>query len=248
MTETTYSSIRTSVVEGKIFSITLRKTALDDSSVNELAHAFTVAVKDSEIRSVVLAAEGEYFCAGMDPVYLRTAADSDFEKNLKQSRQLVQLFTLIHTMRKPVIAAIQGKALSEGVGLAAVCDYVVGSEAAEFSFPDLARGAMPALVLPFLTRRIGISACRRMLLEGRSVKAAEGNQIGLLDSIVPARELYEKVLEITRLFSIKNSANAVGFMKEFLAKGEGMSHADVLDYAVHVNAVVQMTDDFKKGN
>ena len=248
MTEAKYSSIRTSVVEEKVFSITFRKAALDDNSVNELVHAFSVAVKDSEIRSVVLAAEGEYFCTGMDPVYLRTAADSDFEKNLQQSRQLVQLFTLIHSMRKPVIAAIQGKALSEGVGLAAVCDYVVGSEAAEFSFPDLARGAMPALVLPFLIRRIGVAACRRILLEGRSVKAAEGKQIGLVDSIVPAKEMYENVLEIARLISTKNSANAVGFMKEFLAKSEGMPHIDVLDYAVHVNAVVQMTDDFKKGN
>jgi methylglutaconyl-CoA hydratase len=248
MAEIKYSSIRTSVVEEKIFSITLRKAALDENSVNELAHAFTAAVKDSEIRSIVLAAEGEYFCAGMDPAYLRTAADSDFEKNLEHSRQLVQLFSLIHSMRKPVIAAIQGKTLSEGVGLAAVCDYVVGSESAEFSFPDLARGAMPALVLPFLIRRIGVAACRRMFLEGRSVKAAEGKQIGLLDSIVPAEKMYEKVLEITRLISIKNSANAIGFMKEFLAKGEGMSHADVLDYAVHLNAVVQMTDDFKKGN
>ena len=248
MTETKYSSIRTSVVEEKVFSITLRKAALDENSVNELAHAFTVAVKDSEIRSVVLAAEGEYFCAGMDPAYLRSAADSDFEKNLEQSRQLVQLFSLIHSMRKPVIVAIQGKALSEGVGLAAVCDYVIGSETAEFSFPDLARGAMPALVLPFLIRRIGVAACRRMLLDGRSVNADEGKKIGLLDSIVPAKEMSEKILEITRLFSITNSANAVGFMKEFLAKGEGMSHTDVLDYALHVNAVVQMTDDFKKGN
>jgi methylglutaconyl-CoA hydratase len=236
------------VVEEKVFSITLRKAALDDNSVNELVHAFTVAVKDSEIRSVVLAAEGEHFCAGMDSAYLRTAADSDFEKNLDQSRQLIQLFSLIMSMRKPVIASIQGKVMSEGVGLAAVCDYTVGCENTEFCFPDLARGAMPAVVLPFLIRRIGVATCRRMLLEGCSVKADDAKQIGLLDSIVSANEMRENVLEIARLISIKNSANAVGFMKEFLSKSEGMSHADALDYAVHVNAVVQMTDDFKKGN
>jgi methylglutaconyl-CoA hydratase len=248
MIEMKYATIRVCVIEEKICKIVQQKPTLDSGSVNELMHAFSSAIKDPDIRAILLAAEGEYFCAGMDPAFLRAAAEADFEKNLEESRQLIQLFALINSMRKPVFAAVQGRAVSEGVGLAAVCDYVVASENALFQLPDLAQGAMPALVLPYLVQRIGVGACRRMLLEGSDIEANRALEIGLIEKVFSAKELHAKTLEVIRDILLKNSANALGFMKEYLSKSEGMSSVDALDYAVHVNAVVQMTDDFEKAN
>ncbi|MCX6136843.1 MAG: enoyl-CoA hydratase-related protein [Ignavibacteriales bacterium] len=248
MIEMKYATIYVSVIEEKICRIVQQKPMLGSGSVNELMHAFSSAIKDPDIRAILLAAEGEYFCAGMDPVFLRAAAEADFEKNLEESRQIIQLFGLINSMRKPVFAAVQGKAVSEGVGLAAVCDYVIASDDASFQLPDLSQGAMPALVLPYLVQRIGVGTCRRMLLEGSVIEAGEAMKMGLIEKVCRPKELHTRTLEVISDILLKNRANALGFMKEYLSKSEGMSNADAIDYAVHVNAVVQMTDDFKKSN
>jgi methylglutaconyl-CoA hydratase len=250
MTEMKYSSLR-SGEEERICRITLQRgkcgNALDDALLGELLHAFSSAAKEPEIRVIVLSAEGEEFCTGMDARAMLSAAPSHFEQNVESSKRLIQLYSLISSMRKPVIASVNGSALSEGCGLVAACDIVVASTYSSFGFPDVRLGAIPALALPFLIQRVGKGNARRMVLQGSVYTAAEAHVLGLVDEVVEEGTLEENTTSLARQLATQTSVTAVGLAKDFLANCEGMNSSATLDYAVDMNAVAQMSDDFKRG-
>ena len=125
-------------IERRICRISLsrpeKRNALDDLLVNELTRAFLDASKDSEVKVIVLTGEGKAFCAGADLDYLQKLSTYDFNQNLEDSKNLMRLFHLIYTMRKPVIAKVNGAAIAGGCGLATVCDIVVASEESTFGY------------------------------------------------------------------------------------------------------------------
>jgi methylglutaconyl-CoA hydratase len=250
MAEMKYSSLR-SVGENRICRITLQQgtsgNALDETLLGELLHAFSSAAKDPEIRVTVLAAEGGEFCTGLDDRTMQSAATTDFEHNVESSKRLIQLYSYINAMRKPVIASVGGSALSEGCGLVAACDLIVASDDAVFGFPDVCHGAIPALALPFLIQRIGKRNARRMVLEGNLYSAAAAQELGLVDEVVGEKMLEVKTNAMAHRLATLTSGTAVGLVKEFLANCEGMNSSATLDYAVDMNAVARMSEDFKKG-
>ncbi|HVN47322.1 MAG TPA: enoyl-CoA hydratase/isomerase family protein, partial [Bacteroidota bacterium] len=166
----------TYVASKNVATITLNcsevHNVLDAQSIVELSHAFTQAQKDQSIKVIVLRSEGESFCAGIDPNYLRQIAKYDFNQNLQDSSDLMRLFLQIYTLRKPVLASVQGPALAVGCGLAVVCDFIIAAkETAALGFPEVTLGFIPALVLIFLSRRIGEGRARELVLRGNTISA-----------------------------------------------------------------------------
>ena len=86
----------------------------------------------------------------------------------------------------PVIGRIQGAALGGGVGLAAVCDIVVAAEDAVFALSEVKLGILPAVIAPYVIRKIGVSAARELFLTGARFGAARAREIGLVHEVVPA--------------------------------------------------------------
>ena len=154
-------------VEKRIGIISLnwpeKQNALDDQMVSELTQAFVQTQRDVDIKSVILRAEGDSFCSGMEHSYLQRISKYDFNQNLQDSTNLMKLFQQIYTLRKPVIALVQGDAIASGCGLATICDFVIAArETAKFGYTETKIGFIPAIVLIFLVRRIG---------EGRALRA-----------------------------------------------------------------------------
>ena len=238
-------------VDQRICTITLtrpeKRNALDDILVQELTQAFLDASKDGEVKVIVLAGEGRAFCAGADLEYLKKLSGFDFGQNLEDSKSLMRLFHLIYTMRKPVIAKVDGAALAGGCGLATVCDFVVASETSSFGYTEATIGFIPAIVLTFLVRRIGEGRARELALSGRILDAKQAHGMGLVSEVVSSGQLDARVKEIADALCVGSSASSMGLIKEMFSKMDGMNVSDLLEYAANMNAAMRMADDCKKG-
>ncbi|MBI3004425.1 MAG: enoyl-CoA hydratase/isomerase family protein [Ignavibacteriales bacterium] len=239
-------------VRQRVGTITLSRAekhnALDDTMVAELSSAFFAAQKDSNVKVIILKAEGESFCSGADLAYIQRISKFDFNQNQQDSSNLMKLFLQIYTHRKPVIALVQGPALAGGCGLASVCDFVLAAqETAKFGYTEVRIGFIPAIVMVFLVRRIGEARARALTLRGNVISAEEAYQLGLLNQVVAAVNLERQGLELAQQLAEKCSSSSMGLIKELLARIHGMPTTDALDYAANLNALTRMTEDCKKG-
>ena len=225
-----------------------KNNALDDQMVSELTEAFVQTQRDINVKAVILRAEGDYFCSGADISYLQRISKYDFNQNLQDSTDLMKLFQLIYTLRKPIIALVQGAALAGGCGLATVCDFVIAAhETAKFGYTETRIGFIPAIVLIFLVRRIGEGRARELVLKGNIINADEALKLGLISNVVPSMELESIGVQLANELITNNSGTSMGLIKELLARVHGMATSDALDYASHLNALTRMTDDCKRG-
>lgn len=165
--------------------------AINKEMLHEISDAVDYLQKDPKIRCIIIAGAGKKaFSTGADinemqELTKRTAA--------KFSTKGQHVFSKIEALSKPVIAAINGYCLGGGLELALACDFRYSSENAEFGFPELKLGIVPAWGgsqrLPLI---IGITKAKRMILLGETVEAQEASEIGLVDNVVPLNRLQEK--------------------------------------------------------
>jgi methylglutaconyl-CoA hydratase len=151
--------------------------------------AESVAAAAAELRAVVLAGAGKTFCAGGDAAWMAQTIRYTEAENLRDARALSDMFRAIDDLPLPVIGRVQGAAMGGGAGLAAVCDIVVAESDSTFAFSEVKLGLVPAVVSPFLLRKVGQSAARELFLTGARFPASRAYQIGLVHAVVPAADL-----------------------------------------------------------
>src|SRR5688500_7508862 len=159
--------------------------AFDASLIAELRATFTALERDSptELRAVVLAGEGEMFCAGADIAWMRAAMALDVEGNEQDAMAMAEMFETIDTCPVPVIARVQGAALGGGMGLCAVSDVVIAESGAKFGFTETRLGILPAVISPFVIAKIGESNARALFPGGRRFDALRAKRIGLMHEV-----------------------------------------------------------------
>ena len=117
----------------------------------------------TEAKVIVLKAAGKVFSAGADLDYLQGLQKNTYEENLLDSNSLKDLFQMIYTHDKVVIAQVQGHAIAGGCGLASVCDFVFTQPEAKFGYTEVHIGFVPAIVMVFLLRRLGEGKSRELV-------------------------------------------------------------------------------------
>ena len=130
-----------------------QRNALSRDLVDALHRALNDAADD--VRVIVLTGAGSAFSAGADLASLQAMQTATAEENLDDSRALSDLFQAIRTHRCPVIARVNGAAIGGGCGLVAACDLAVCANDAKLGFPEVRLGFVPAIVLPFVVRKVG---------------------------------------------------------------------------------------------
>lgn len=225
-----------------------KRNALNFQFVSELKEAFQSFAKNPSVKVIVLKAEGISFCAGADLEYIQQLQHNTYEENLADSTHLMELYKLIYTLNKVVIAQVNGHALAGGCGLVSVCDFAFSIPEANFGYTESRIGFIPAIVMTFLVKKIGESNARMMLLSGNVIKAADAQKFGLINSLLDSeKELEEEVLTFAQHLIIHNSETSMELTKKMLAEIQPMPLNDALLYAAKMNAEARNSADCKKG-
>jgi len=170
--------------DGPLLRITLarpeRRNAFDAELIRELTEAFG---EIGDARAVVLAGDGESFCAGADVDWQRSAIELSYEENVEDALRLYRMLEAIDSCPTPVVARVQGYALGGGSGLVCCTDVAVAAPEAVFGFSEVKPGIVPAVISPVVFPRIGTAAARRLFLTGERFDADTGLRIGLVHEI-----------------------------------------------------------------
>ena len=153
---------------GRCATLTLNRpevrNAFSDAVIAELTQAFTELGGRSDVRAIVLAAEGTAFCAGADLNWMRRMAGYTRDENLADAAKLAEMLRVIYTCPKPTVARVQGDVYAGGMGLVAACDMAVSVETAGFCLSEVKLGLIPATISPYVIRAMGARAAHRYFL------------------------------------------------------------------------------------
>ncbi|NUT78181.1 enoyl-CoA hydratase family protein [Pseudomonas sp. C1C7] len=166
--------------------------------------------RNSEVRVIVIRAEGRGFCAGVDIKEL--AADGNLIVAVNKGNY--DSFKAIHRNPKPVIVAVHGFVLGGGIGICGAADILVASECATFGVPEVDRGAMGGGA--HLQRLFPVQKVRHMYFTGEPISAAEAWRLGAVERVVRREDLREAALQIARSIAAKSPA-MISLAKEALS-------------------------------
>lgn len=169
--------------DGHVLRVTLakpeRRNAFDAALIAELTAAFSDV---GDARAVLLEGEGSSFCAGADVEWQRSAIDLSYDENVEDAMRLYRMLEAIDACPAPVVCCVHGFALGGGSGLVACADIAVAWPDAVFGFTEVRLGIIPAVISPFVLRRIG-DAARRYFLTGERFDAETALRIGLVSEV-----------------------------------------------------------------
>ena len=237
-------------VDGAIARITLnrpeKRNALNEALIAGLKNALKQASADDSVRAIVISGAGQDFCSGADLAALQKISKASAAENVADARSLMDLFMLMRQVAVPVIAAVRGKALAGGCGLASACDIVLASANARFGYPEVKIGFVPAMVMAILRRNVSEKRAFELLARGGEIGAAEAKELGLVNQILTDDDFESEVTAYVRGFE-KMSKSAVALTKTLLYQIDGMAFREALETGVDVNVIARMTEDCQKG-
>jgi methylglutaconyl-CoA hydratase len=233
---------------GAILRLTLNRPEVRNAFDEEVIAALTAAVSavTEPVRAVVLAGTGRVFCAGADLAWMSKAIAYTQRENLSDAEDLARMLERIDTLPVPVVGRIQGAAFGGGVGLAAVCDIVIAAEDAVFALSEVKLGILPAVIAPYVIRKIGVSAARELFLTGARFSAARARELGLVHEIVPADRLDAAVER--RIEEIRSAGpRAIEVAKSLIRALAGAHPDDVIGLTTQTIAKQRVSDEGQEG-
>lgn len=193
------SSLIEVVREGAVARVWLNRAeqhnALSPEMGAELAETLHTLAHEDAIRVVVLGGRGPSFCAGADIAAMKASSQMTFEQNLAEAEKLAKMFAALGDFPKPVVGRIHGNVFGGGVGLVCACDVPVAADDARFGITEVRLGILPAVISPYVIRRLGDRNAREYMLTGERFDASTALRLGLVSHAVPAADLDAKVDE-----------------------------------------------------
>lgn len=223
-----------------------KRNALDRQTAEELFVGLSTLDADPAVRVILVRGEGKDFCSGADLEALAAMLDAPAEVHREDAETLGRVFLAMRTIVKPIVAAVQGRALAGGAGLALACDLVLAHEDAKFGFPEVRVGFVPAMVMTLLRRSVGEKHAADLVLTGRVVGAEEGARLGLVSRILPGRTFESDVDRIVEEIS-QSPKTAMALTKWLFNKLDELSFADGIAAGIVTNVEARLTEDFREG-
>jgi methylglutaconyl-CoA hydratase len=237
-------------VDGAVARITLnrpeKRNALNDELIGALKDTLALAAEEKGVRVVLLTGAGQDFCSGADLAAFDRAEYEGVLDHLATARELADLFLAIRHHPKPIVAAVRGRALAGGCGLATCCDLILAAESALFGYPEVKIGFIPAMVMAILRRSVSEKRAFELLAGGDPIGTLEAQRIGLINRIFPDEEFEANVNVYVEALALK-PASALSLTKNLLYHIDGMTFDAAIDAGVQANALARMTADAKLG-
>lgn len=224
-----------------------KKNALNYALVAELKQALQTAIHQTEIKLIVLRAKGDVFSAGADLEALQTLQTATYQENVADSRHLAELFELIYTSPKPVLAAVHGHAIAGGCGLATVCDITLVKKGAKLGYTETRIGFVPAIVSKFILEKSGVAFTKDVLLSGRLFEADEAYQKNLITEAVEEARFEERLRYWVDMLLTKTSPQALASTKKIIQQASELNFSDFITLAIETNAKARGSEDCKRG-
>jgi methylglutaconyl-CoA hydratase len=223
-----------------------KRNALDGELVAELKAAFSASASDDAGRVILLAGAGTDFCSGADLANLEKTATNSVLENMADARSTADLFLMMRNHPRPVIAAVQGRALAGGCGIATACDIILAAQSAQFGYPEVNIGFVPAMVMAILRRSVSEKAAFELVVTGETVSATRAHELGLVHRVFADAQFSAEVETYVAKLAAK-SVSAVMLSKRLLYNMDSMSFEAALQAGVEINAIARQTEDCRKG-
>ncbi len=233
----------------KVGIITLNRpdalNALNSQVFSDLYAVITEVENDNEVNAVIITGSGEKaFAAGTDIKEMETLncnGAREFALGVKKTLDKIE------TLKKPVIAAINGFALGGGCELAMACDLRIGSEKAKLGQPEINLAVIPgAGGTQRLVRLVGSSIAKGILFTGKIINAETSLTIGLLNSVVPPEELMDEAMKTASIIASKSTV-IMGLLKDVVNTGRNLDLPSALAYEIEIFGQCFATEDQKEG-
>jgi methylglutaconyl-CoA hydratase len=223
-----------------------KRNALDDLAISELRAAIEGVSDNADVRVVTISGNGPDFCAGMDLDAMAESADAGALEFLGAAERLANLYRAVRDCSKPVIAAVKGRALGGGCGLAMACDVVLAAESAKFGFPEVNIGFVPAVVTSLLRRSVGEKRAFHLLASGDTIPAREACELGMITRGYPDSDFDASAAAYVAALAAKSSS-AVALTKKLFYTIDNLSFEAGLAAGTQVNAIARTTLDARRG-
>ena len=223
-----------------------KRNALNDVLIDSLKNALREADGNENLRAIVIRGAGNDFCSGADLSALQKISESDVLGNWDDARNLMELFALIRKVKIPVVAAVHGRALAGGCGLATACDLVLASASARFGYPEVKIGFVPAMVMAILRRNVSEKRAFELATQGFEFDAETAREFGLVNRVFAEETFVEDVKNYISVYE-KVSRSAVVLSKRLLYQMDGLTFESALASGVDVNTIARLTDDCQSG-
>ncbi|SHG04217.1 enoyl-CoA hydratase/isomerase family protein [Ornithinibacillus halophilus] len=233
----------------KVQIITLNRpdkyNALNTAMLYELKKVITHADESPDINCIVLNGAGKAFCSGAD---IKEFADVKEDSSAVEERANLskEIHLLMRQIKKPIIASVHNYVFAGGCGIALACDLVVAADNAKFSYPEVKRGFVPALVTSNLIRIAGPRNAFDLLITGRKVDAKEALSMNLVNHVVPAENLEYETMKLAKQIA-DQSQTALTMTKELFYQVSELEFEKAMNLGRQVNVRMRKTDDFHKG-
>ena len=235
--------------EGGLWTITLNRPERRNALTPELQEELITALRGAEAakaRVVVLAGEGEAFCAGLDLNVLRELSGRSAEEHRVEAERVTRMFRALWECDVPTIAIVQGPAIAGGTGLATICDFTLAAPEAKFGYTEARIGFVPALVSAYLALQVGDKVARELLLTARIFDAAEALKRGLVTEVVDRDRLQVRAQELAAEL-MRNSPESLRATKRLLRAQQCEWLDAATSLALDANAASRQTADFREG-
>ena len=189
------------------------RNAFNEVLIAELTAVFIDLGQCDDVRAIVLAANGQSFCAGADLSWMKAMAAYTYDENTADAQLLAKMLNTMYRCPKPVIARVQGDAYGGGVGLVAVCDIVIASDEAHFCLSESRLGLLPATISPYVIKALGEQACRRYFITAERFSATDAHRMGFAHLLSSTHELDLNVEKICQAIMQNGPAAVIGCKK-----------------------------------
>jgi methylglutaconyl-CoA hydratase len=237
-------------VESHIARITLnrpeKRNALTPELLEGILSALERAANEPAVTLVLIRGSGKDFCAGFDLKEFNRRGSKDVMNNLDDARALANILLAIRRHPRPVIAAVQGRALGGGGGIAAASDLVLATDTAKIGYPEVNIGYIPAMVASLVTRAISDKRMFELFATGDAISAPEAKAIGMVNHVFPEAE-FDAGVEIYVANLAKKSASALSLTKRLLYQIDGQTLEKAVETGMYFNVIGRMTEDAQRG-
>jgi methylglutaconyl-CoA hydratase len=223
-----------------------KRNALDDEMIAGIRRGLGESANDESVHLVLIIGAGNDFCAGADLAAVEQLSHETVMENVADARHLGDLFLKMRRHPRPIIAAVRGRALAGGCGIATAADFVLAAESAQFGYPEIKIGFVPAMVMAILRRSVSEKRALELLATGEIIPARTALEIGMITRVF-ADTAFDNDVRAYAAQLATRSTSALALTKSLFYQMDTVAFDAALSAGVQTNALARMTEDCRSG-